>query len=74
VITRDGEVTGVILPLNEYDALLERAADAEDARWLKERRKRSAARGAPQEERRKRSAARGAPQEERRKRSAARSQ
>jgi hypothetical protein len=29
----------VILPIKEYEALLERAEDAEDARWLKERRK-----------------------------------
>lgn len=40
VITRNGKPTAVILPIKEYQALLERAEDAEDARWLRERRKR----------------------------------
>ena len=39
VVTRNGKPTAVILPLKEYEALLLRAEDAEDARWLKERRK-----------------------------------
>jgi PHD/YefM family antitoxin component YafN of YafNO toxin-antitoxin module len=39
VITRNGKPTAVILPIQEYKALLERAEDVEDARWLKERRK-----------------------------------
>ena len=39
IVTRNGKPTAVILPIKEYQALLERAADAEDARWLKERRK-----------------------------------
>ena len=38
LITRNGKPTAVILPIKEYQALLERAEDAEDARWLKERR------------------------------------
>jgi len=39
LVTRNGKPTAVILPIKEYEALLERAEDAEDARWLKERRK-----------------------------------
>lgn len=39
LITRNGKPTAVILPIKEYEALLERAEDAEDSRWLKERRK-----------------------------------
>jgi prevent-host-death family protein len=39
LVTRNGKPTAVILPLKEYEALLLRAEDAEDARWLKERRK-----------------------------------
>jgi len=39
LVTRNGKPTAVILPIKEYKALLERAEDAEDARWLKERRK-----------------------------------
>jgi len=39
LVTRNGKPTAVILPLKEYEALLVRAEDAEDARWLKERRK-----------------------------------
>jgi len=39
LITRNGKPTAVILPIKEYEALLERAEDADDARWLKERRK-----------------------------------
>ena len=41
LVTRNGRPTAVILPIKEYEALLERAADADDARWLKERRKKS---------------------------------
>ena len=36
LIARNGKPTAVILPIKEYEALLERA---EDARWLRERRK-----------------------------------
>ena len=39
LVTRNGKPTAVILPLKEYEALLLRAEDAKDARWLKERRK-----------------------------------
>jgi prevent-host-death family protein len=39
LVTRNGKPTAVILPLKEYEALLLRAEDAEDARWLKERRR-----------------------------------
>lgn len=39
LVTRNGKPTAVILPIKEYEALLERAEDADDARWLKERRK-----------------------------------
>ena len=38
LVTRNGKPTAVILPIKDYEALLERAEDAEDARWLKERR------------------------------------
>jgi PHD/YefM family antitoxin component YafN of YafNO toxin-antitoxin module len=37
LITRNGKPTAVILPIKEYEALLERAEDAEVARWVKER-------------------------------------
>lgn len=40
LVTRNGKPTAVILPIKEYEALLMRAEDAADARWLKERRKR----------------------------------
>jgi prevent-host-death family protein len=39
LVTRNGKPTAVILPIKEYEALLVRAEDAADARWLKERRK-----------------------------------
>ena len=39
LVTRNGKPTAVILPIKEYEALLMRAEDAADARWLKERRK-----------------------------------
>jgi len=39
LVTRNGKPTAVILPIKEYEALLERAEDVEDARWLKRRRK-----------------------------------
>lgn len=38
-VIRNGRPSAVILPIKDYEALLERAEDAEDARWLKERRK-----------------------------------
>ena len=35
IITRKGKPVSVILPIKEYQELLERAEDAEDAAWLK---------------------------------------
>ena len=39
-VIRNGKPSAVILPIKDYKALLERAEDADDAKWLKERRKR----------------------------------
>jgi PHD/YefM family antitoxin component YafN of YafNO toxin-antitoxin module len=39
LITRRGKPIAVILPVKEYEALLERIEDAEDLLWLEERRK-----------------------------------
>lgn len=39
IVLRNGKPAAVILPLKEYEALLERAEDVEDARWLRQRRK-----------------------------------
>ncbi|MBC8244475.1 MAG: type II toxin-antitoxin system Phd/YefM family antitoxin [Verrucomicrobia bacterium] len=38
IITRDGKPVSVILPIQEYEELLERAEDAEDLAWLKKAR------------------------------------
>ncbi len=38
VITRHGKPVSVILPIKEYEALLERLEDAEDAAYLKKAR------------------------------------
>jgi PHD/YefM family antitoxin component YafN of YafNO toxin-antitoxin module len=38
VVTRNGKPTAVILPLRDYKVLRERAEDAEDVRWLRNRR------------------------------------
>ncbi len=35
IVTRNGKVLSVILPIREYQELLERAEDAEDVAWLK---------------------------------------
>ena len=35
IITRNGKPVAVIVPIKEYEELLERAEDAEDAAWLK---------------------------------------
>ncbi|MEI9960650.1 MAG: type II toxin-antitoxin system prevent-host-death family antitoxin [Limisphaerales bacterium] len=35
IITRKGKPVSVILPIKEYQELLERAEDAEDTAWLK---------------------------------------
>jgi prevent-host-death family protein len=39
IVLRNGKPTAVILPLKHYEALLERAEDVEDVRWLRQRRK-----------------------------------
>lgn len=38
VITRKGKPVSVIIPIKEYEALIERREDAEDAAYLKEAR------------------------------------
>ncbi len=38
IVTRDGKVVSVILPIEEYEELLERAEDAEDLAWLRKAR------------------------------------
>ena len=35
IVTRNGKPVSVILPIREYQELLERAEDAEDVAWLK---------------------------------------
>jgi PHD/YefM family antitoxin component YafN of YafNO toxin-antitoxin module len=39
IVTRNGKPVSVIIPLKEYQELLERAEDAEDVAWLKRARK-----------------------------------
>lgn len=39
IVTRNGKPVSVILPIAQYEELLERAEDAEDAAWLKRARK-----------------------------------
>ncbi len=39
VVTRNGKPVSVILPIKEYEELLERAEDAEDVAWLKRARR-----------------------------------
>lgn len=39
IITRKGKPVSVIIPIKDYEELLERAEDAEDAAWLKRARK-----------------------------------
>jgi antitoxin (DNA-binding transcriptional repressor) of toxin-antitoxin stability system len=39
IITRNGKPISVILPIQEYQELLERVEDAEDVVWLKKARK-----------------------------------
>ncbi|PYS23078.1 MAG: type II toxin-antitoxin system Phd/YefM family antitoxin [Acidobacteria bacterium] len=39
IITRNGKPVAVIVPIKEYEELLERAEDAEDIAWLKRARK-----------------------------------
>ncbi len=39
IITRNGKPVSVILPIKQYEELIERAEDAEDVAWLKKARK-----------------------------------
>ena len=40
IVTRNGKPVAVIVPIKDYEELLERAEDAEDVAWLKRARKR----------------------------------
>lgn len=42
IIMRNGKPVSVILPIKEYQELLERAEDAEDVAWLKRARRKKA--------------------------------
>ena len=39
IVTRKGKPVSVIIPIKEYEDLLERAEDAEDIAWLKKARR-----------------------------------
>jgi prevent-host-death family protein len=39
IVTRNGKPVSVILPIKEYEELLERAEDTEDVAWLKRARR-----------------------------------
>ena len=39
IVTHNGKPVSVILPIKEYQELLERAEDAEDVEWLKRARR-----------------------------------
>lgn len=39
IVTRNGKPVSVILPIKEYQELLERAEDADDVAWLKRARR-----------------------------------
>jgi prevent-host-death family protein len=39
IVTRNGKPVSVIVPIKEYQELLERAEDADDVAWLKKARK-----------------------------------
>jgi hypothetical protein len=39
IVTRKGKAVSVILPIKDYQELLERLEDAEDAAWLKRARR-----------------------------------
>lgn len=39
IVTRNGKAVSVIIPIEDYEGLLERAEDAEDIAWLKRARK-----------------------------------
>jgi PHD/YefM family antitoxin component YafN of YafNO toxin-antitoxin module len=40
IVTRKGKPVSVIIPIKDYEELLERAEDVEDAAWLKRARRR----------------------------------
>ena len=40
IVTRNGKPVAVIVPIKDYEELLERAEDAEDVAWLKRPRQR----------------------------------
>ena len=40
IVTRKGKPVSVIIPIKDYEELLERAEDVEDVAWLKRARKR----------------------------------
>ena len=39
IVTRNGKPVSVILPIKDYEELLERVEDAEDVAWLKRARR-----------------------------------
>ena len=39
IVTRHGKPVSVIIPIEQYEELLERAEDTEDVAWLKKARK-----------------------------------
>jgi prevent-host-death family protein len=39
IVTRNGKPVSVIIPIKDYEELLERAEDAEDIAWLKRARR-----------------------------------
>jgi hypothetical protein len=39
IVTRNGKPVSVIIPIKDYEELLERAEDAQDVAWLKRARK-----------------------------------
>ena len=39
IVTRKGKPVSVIIPIKDYEELLERAEDAEDVAWLKRARR-----------------------------------
>jgi PHD/YefM family antitoxin component YafN of YafNO toxin-antitoxin module len=39
IVTRNGKAVSVIIPIKDYEELLERAEDAEDVAWLKRARR-----------------------------------
>ena len=39
IVTRKGKPVSVIIPIEDYEELLERAEDAEDVAWLKRARR-----------------------------------